>query len=92
MQTPAPFSHVLNPFTLFTASRWSSRIERFQIVPQPRLRWIASVAVLFVSLFVLRSACTAEPPLKKIDPVYDVIVYGGTSGGVTAAIQCKRMG
>ncbi len=92
MQTPAPFSHVLNPFTLFTASRWSSRIECIQIVPQPRLRWIASVAVLFASLFVLRSACTAEPPLKNIDPVYDVIVYGGTSGGVTAAIQCKRMG
>ncbi|MBS0204782.1 MAG: FAD-dependent oxidoreductase [Planctomycetes bacterium] len=26
------------------------------------------------------------------EPVYDVVVYGGTSGGVTAAIQAARMG
>jgi hypothetical protein len=26
------------------------------------------------------------------DPVYDVVVYGGTSGGITAAIQTKIMG
>ena len=26
------------------------------------------------------------------DPVYDVVVYGGTSGGVTSAIQTARMG
>lgn len=26
------------------------------------------------------------------EPVYDVVVYGGTSGGVTAAVQVARMG
>lgn len=26
------------------------------------------------------------------EPVYDVVVYGGTSGGVAAAIQARRMG
>ena len=26
------------------------------------------------------------------EPIYDVVVYGGTAGGVTAAIQCARMG
>lgn len=26
------------------------------------------------------------------EPVYDVVVYGGTSGGITAAIQAKKMG
>ena len=90
MQTPTLFTPVLNSFTLF-AARWrSSRIECLQIAP--RQRWIASAAILFLSLFALHSACAAEPPLKKVDPVYDVVVYGGTSGGVTAAIQAARMG
>lgn len=30
--------------------------------------------------------------LRADEPVYDVVVYGGTSGGVTAAIQAVRMG
>ena len=25
-------------------------------------------------------------------PTYDVVVYGGTSGGIIAAVQAKRMG
>lgn len=29
---------------------------------------------------------------RSAEPVYDVVVYGGTSGGVTAAIQAARMG
>ncbi|MBC8113813.1 MAG: FAD-dependent oxidoreductase, partial [Candidatus Saccharimonas sp.] len=41
------------------------------------------VAVIFAS--TLASTRAAEP-------VYDVVVYGGTSGGVTAAIQSARMG
>lgn len=36
-------------------------------------------------LLLLNSASAAEP-------TYDVVVYGGTSGGVTAAIQAARMG
>ena len=34
-----------------------------------------------------RAAATADVP-----PVYDVVVYGGTSGGIAAAVQAKRMG
>ena len=29
---------------------------------------------------------------RAVEPVYDVVVYGGTAGGVTAAIQSTRMG
>jgi len=45
------------------------------------LRWIAA-AVVFCPLVAL----AAE------DSAHDVVVYGGTSGGVTAAIQAKLMG
>lgn len=34
----------------------------------------------------------AVAPLSADDSAYDVVVYGGTSGGVTAAIQVARMG
>jgi hypothetical protein len=30
--------------------------------------------------------------LRATEPVYDVVVYGGTSAGVVAAVQAKRMG
>jgi len=37
--------------------------------------------------------CSAMVSSARADePVYDVVVYGGTSGGVTAAIQAVRMG
>jgi hypothetical protein len=31
-------------------------------------------------------------PAADIPPQFDVVVYGGTSGGITAAIQTRRMG
>lgn len=48
------------------------------------MKWIHLVLTwgLFLSLAV--SAVQAEQ--------YDVVVYGGTSGGVTAAVQAKRLG
>ncbi len=33
----------------------------------------------------------ARSPAGQVDP-YDVVVYGGTSGGVAAAVQARRMG
>ncbi|QDS92918.1 Xanthan lyase precursor [Roseimaritima multifibrata] len=42
-----------------------------------------ALAVAFVS-----SHAMAAPPVRN----YDVVVYGGTSAGVAAAIQAKRMG
>ena len=43
--------------------------------------------MLLVSLFVV-----AVSPVRADDPVYDVVIYGGTSAGVAAAVQVKRMG
>src|SRR5215470_7896435 len=45
-----------------------------------RLPWV----LLFVLLFD-RLAVAA-------DPTYDLVIYGGTSGGVAAAVQARRMG
>src|SRR5437660_11205091 len=39
------------------------------------------------TLPILLSALTAAA-----EPTYDVVVYGGTSGGVSAAVQAARMG
>ncbi len=52
------------------------------IVPAPRrARWLAALA--------LSLACGG---LSAYPEDYDVIVYGGTSGGVTAAVQVAKMG
>lgn len=45
------------------------------------LRWLALPALLFVT-----AADAAD------EPVYDVVIYGGTSGGVAAAVQTSRSG
>ena len=42
---------------------------------------------LLRSLLVLSMAS----PLAAAEPIYDVVVYGGTSAGVMAAVQAKRM-
>lgn len=44
---------------------------------------------------LLAAALLAAPSTGRAvaaEPVYDVVVYGGTSGGVAAAIQAARMG
>ena len=45
--------------------------------------------LLFLLLFLL-FACTSQPP-EQSDDTYDIVVYGGTSGGIAAAIQATRM-
>ena len=47
-----------------------------------------SLARLIASIVIASSLAQA----RAAEPVYDVVVYGGTSGGVTAAIQAARMG
>lgn len=57
-----------------------------------RQRWIPIVAVVVLSTF---SVCFGQNPgvTPSQKPANaDVIVYGGTSAGVTAAIQVSRMG
>src|SRR5262245_31929817 len=50
-----------------------------------RRRWRTACLVPFVTLAVL--VCSGAQSLQ-----YDVVVYGGTSAGVMAAVQAKRMG
>ncbi len=42
--------------------------------------------------FCLMLVLVLSTPLPAAEPVYDVVVYGGTSAGVVAAVQAKRMG
>ena len=51
----------------------------------------ALIAAMFATLlplpsFIFSDCKAAEPP------VYDVVIYGGTSAGIVAAVQAKRMG
>jgi hypothetical protein len=45
-----------------------------------------SLFVLLLSIGISAAAPAAEPE------TYDLVIYGGTSGGVAAAVQAKRMG
>lgn len=42
---------------------------------------------LILSTFLLQNTCIAQNIQS-----YDVVIYGGTSAGVSAAIQASRMG
>ncbi len=44
-----------------------------------------------VALTMLSSTKCAISPSSKAE-IYDIVIYGGTSAGVTAAVQAKRMG
>jgi hypothetical protein len=44
---------------------------------------------LFLSVLLSVCLCSALPAQSK---TYDVVIYGGTSGGVAAAVQVSRMG
>ncbi len=49
------------------------------------------VLILMVSLLYLSTCQSAQPPDNETISV-DVVIYGGTSGAVTAAVQIARMG
>jgi hypothetical protein len=59
--------------------------------PLPRLPMrtddVPLILVLLIAALVAVPAPAAEPPKS-----YDVVIYGGTSAGVIAAVQAKRMG
>jgi ribulose 1,5-bisphosphate synthetase/thiazole synthase len=46
------------------------------------------VLIVLTSILLITSFCSKERSTKK----YDVVIYGGTSGGISAAIQTSRMG
>ena len=49
-------------------------------------RSLATCLVLYVCFDLFSSYASAA------DQIYDVVVYGGTSGGIAAAVQAARMG
>ncbi len=46
------------------------------------------VIIVLTVILLITSVCSEEGNTKK----YDVVIYGGTSGGISAAIQTSRMG
>jgi glutamate racemase len=49
--------------------------------------------MMALTLFVTFACNTAAAePVAKVESEYDVVVYGGTSAGIIAAIQAKKMG
>ncbi len=48
------------------------------------------VCLLFTVTMVIVSGCSMEK--QRLHGNYDVVVYGGTSAGVVAAVQASRMG
>jgi len=47
---------------------------------------------MFVHSYWLLAVSMLATAVRAEAPDYDVVVYGGTSGGITAAIQAKKMG
>jgi heterodisulfide reductase subunit A-like polyferredoxin len=45
---------------------------------------------IILSFFVVLAGCASESTIQE--PAYDVVIYGGTSAGISAAIQVARMG
>jgi hypothetical protein len=50
---------------------------------------VRSIIFLAFAAFLIAGCSTKT---STTQPDYDVVVYGGTSGGIAAAIQCARMG
>src|SRR5690606_16064261 len=64
------------------------RLHYLYPYPQQPNEMTKSIFCLFFFTFFL-SSCT---PSTTTEPTYDVVIYGGTSGGIAAALQCSRMG
>jgi flavin-dependent dehydrogenase len=46
----------------------------------------------FVGLFLFATLLLNDAAAAPVTASYDVVVYGGTAGGVAAAVQARRMG
>ncbi|WP_339867012.1 FAD-dependent oxidoreductase [uncultured Algoriphagus sp.] len=57
------------------------------------MKIIASIKICLLAFFIIHAFGSCSPKgNEKQETITDVIVYGGTSGAVTAAIQAKKMG
>jgi len=54
-----------------------------------KLRYCVSALTLVIGIGLAAGALSAQPAAKAD---YDVVVYGGTSGGVVAAVQASKLG
>ena len=50
------------------------------------------VLVCIISVFVFLQETGSIILASESSQIYDVVVYGGTSAGVSATVQAKRMG
>src|ERR1700728_2584592 len=50
------------------------------------------VSIGCMILMLLAAFASAAEPLQAHDRRFDVLVYGGTSGGISAAVQAAKMG
>ena len=53
-------------------------------------RWRPPLLLLVLSFALALSGCVPGPSVEE--PAYDVVIYGGTSAGISAAVQAARMG
>src|SRR4051812_35359435 len=65
-------------------------MSRFQVplIPLIGSFMVSVLRCLCCLLFMLLSATARAAD----EPTYDLVIYGGTSGGIAAAIQARRMG
>ena len=71
-----------------------SKSYNTKLVPiksQKMMKMLDNLGNVFLAFFMLL-AFMACSPAEDQEEITDVIVYGGTSGAVTAAIQAKKMG
>ena len=50
------------------------------------------IVALIITFLLTTLACTGREISTSGDDTYDIVVYGGTSGGVIAAVQAVKMG
>jgi hypothetical protein len=64
------------------------RIPRFLFLTAT----FATLAILASGVFAQEAPGSKAQPSDFPPATYDIVVYGGTSGGIAAAVQAKRMG
>ena len=60
--------------------------------PKNRSNQLTSATVLLAAVFFMVNSATTLAQSPAEEPRYDLVVYGGTSGGVIAAVQAAKMG
>lgn len=86
--------------TIFSTTASQKPTSEFKVVirlltkiPLPnRLRTVAMVGTLMLLLPTLGTNLFSTACRSEETPLYDLVIYGASSAGITAAVQAKRMG